>query len=335
MMAVRTALTGAAVLTALILGPARAAASPPQTAHTTGTAGSASATPASGAATPSALLPPDPPWLGVGIQDGLRGVHINEVIDGTPADDAGIQPGDEVLSVAGVRVMTVQALKTTLTGHQVAETVTVEVWRRGRVESLPVVLAGKLSDSEILYRRLVGRSAPDFALPGVDSIARLSPRSRVRSRFGSRFGNSRITGPISASSEDHSTVDGEIAGLGGDVMVIYFFETDCRDCNTLHRPLSRLADARRRDGCRVVAVSRQSDEALQHWTREFSPSFPVLRDSYGEMGRSFRIEQLPALVVIDRRGTVVYAGTGGEDNLEHAIFATERALVSERHGWAR
>lgn len=328
MQAVWIALSRVGVLIALLLGSTPVAASP------TPPAGPAGAAQTGSAPAPSASAPADPPWLGVGIRDGVRGVHITEVIDDTPAYDAGIMPGDEVLSVAGTRVITVQALKTAVTGRQIAETVTVEVWRAGRVESLSVLLASKLSDSEILYRRLVGRSAPDLALPVIEPVSSLTSRSRVSSKFGSRttatrVGRSRLGGQVSGLS------GAAIEGLRGDVLVVYFFETSCRDCNSLHRPLSRLADSRRRDGLRVVAVSRQSNETLRRWAEHLSPSFTILRDSYGEVARSYRVEQLPALVVIDRRGDIVYAGTGGDDNLEHAVFAAERALVSERHGWAR
>ncbi|MCG8420028.1 MAG: redoxin domain-containing protein [Proteobacteria bacterium] len=255
------------------------------------------------AASPASQLPEGPPWLGVVITDGLHGARVNEVIAETPADDAGLIPGDEITAVADTRVATFQALKLVLSQYRVSDRVTLKVWRDGRVFDIPAILGAKLTDSEILYQRLVGRPAPDFDLPAVEPVGRAGV--------------------------------GSLDSLRGKVAVMYFFDTHCRECADLYRPLSRLADQRRRDGMAVLALSRESRDVLDAWARRWLPSFAVLHDTYGEVARMYRIDQRPALVVVNRKGEVCYAGIGQAGNLKHAIFAAERALDSGRRSWAR
>ncbi|HEY8094380.1 MAG TPA: trypsin-like peptidase domain-containing protein, partial [Acidimicrobiales bacterium] len=59
-------------------------------------------------------------FLGVQLRDGAAtgGVVIDTVLDGTPAADAGLQPGDVITSVGGRRVESQDALSTSLHGLQ-------------------------------------------------------------------------------------------------------------------------------------------------------------------------------------------------------------------------
>lgn len=249
----------------------------------------------------SAWAAPDgSPWLGVAISDGIHGVRVDEVIPDTPADEAGVLPGDEISAVAGTPVSTFVELQAVVTSRKVAEKIEITIWRDGRMVRVPVLLGPKMNPGEILYRRLVDRPAPYFDVPVV---------------WGSE--------------------SGRFEHLRGRVVLIHFFATGCKDCEASHGALSRLVDERGRDGLAVLAVSREASDALRAWARNLMPSFTVLHDLYGEVLRGFRVEALPAIVVINRDGDVCYAGIGGKENLEHAIFAAERALRSSRSYWAR
>lgn len=240
---------------------------------------------------PASASPDGPPWLGVAISDGLRGVRVDEVIADTPADEAGVVPGDEIVSVADTRVSNFAELQRAVTRRRVGENIELALWRQSRIVRVPVLLGPRMSQGEILYRRLVNTPAPYFDAPVV---------------WGSD--------------------SGRFEHLRGRVVLIDFFATACRDCEGSYRMLSRLVDKRGRDGLAVLAVSREASQTLRAWARNLVPSFTVVHDIYGELFRMFRIESVPAVVVIDRKGDICYAGMGGKDNLEHAIFAAERAL---------
>lgn len=243
----------------------------------------------------SALAAPDTderPWLGVGIAGGASGVRIIEVIRDTPAEEAGIVVGDEIVAIAGARVTTPRELMTEIARYRIAEQVQVTVWRDGKTLRLSVILGPKLEPGEILYRRFVGRPAPPFDIDVV---------------YGSD--------------------SGALGQLGGQVVVLQYFAMSCQECIDQHTDLSRLSDKHASDGLVVLAVDRDPISDIADWARRHAPSFNVARDSLGSMARAFLLDTtLPALIVIDRAGVVRYAGTGGADNLRRAVESVETLI---------
>ncbi len=92
-------------------------------------------------------------WLGVGIQDlnkdlkeyyGIKdgeGVLITQVFKGDPADKAGIEPKDIVLSVNGEKVDGSRALSRMIAEKDVGEKVKLEILRNGKEKTVTVELA--------------------------------------------------------------------------------------------------------------------------------------------------------------------------------------------------
>ncbi len=99
-------------------------------------------------------------WLGVRIQsvteeiaaafEGFgepRGALVAAVLPDSPADDGGIQAGDIVLSFDGQPVDKMRALPRIVSDAEVDATVPVEVWRKGSIERLEVVV-GRLEEND-------------------------------------------------------------------------------------------------------------------------------------------------------------------------------------------
>ena len=99
-------------------------------------------------------------WLGVRIQnvtdeiaaafEGFgepRGALVAAVMPDSPADQGGIQAGDIVLSFDSKQVEKMRALPRIVSDAEVGATVPVEVWRKGRVEHLEVVV-GRLEEND-------------------------------------------------------------------------------------------------------------------------------------------------------------------------------------------
>jgi peroxiredoxin len=236
------------------------------------------------------------PWLGVGIRAGGAGVRVQEVIRDTPADEAGLLPGDEIYEVAGTVVRTPTELKAAVGTHRIGERVVVSVWRDGEQLSFTTTVGARMNDDEILYRRLVGERAPQLDLDVV---------------YGGGGDSFR--------------------GAGGRVVVLQFFSLGCLQCLAQHAELSRLADRFSRRDLVVVAVSRDRLRPLSDWAARSKPSFLVATDLSLGVFRDYRIESPEAsLVVIDRGGRIGYAGVGGEVNLERARTAAERAIRRQR-----
>jgi peroxiredoxin len=232
-----------------------------------------------------------PPWLGVGIEDGERGVRITEVIDGTPADRAGLAVGDEIVRLDGRPLGAADDLQTRLHGRQSGDGVWLDVARGTRRLRVRAVLAPRLEDAEVLERRLLDKPAPRFDLPLATGA-----------------------GP------------GDLARMSGKVVVIEFLATWCGACKTTYRALSDLDERRRGDGLVVLGIGDESEAALRALASVENLPFTVLRDVGGSARRTYRVTDLPTIVVIDRAGVVRYAGVGGGLPVDHAVFAAERAL---------
>ena len=113
-------------------------------------------------------------WLGVNIQsvtdeiaeslglDKPRGALIASVQDGGPAQVAGIQPGDVVLSFDGKDVTDMRRLPRIVAETPIDKTVKVKVWRK-RKELLLDVKVGELKDirpAGIASAEAAGRRRP-------------------------------------------------------------------------------------------------------------------------------------------------------------------------------
>ena len=87
------------------------------------------------------------PVIGAKVQTGQRdgsGAEIDEVIDGTPAEDAGLEKGDVVVALEGQKVTDGIALIVSIRSHQPGETLTFTVVRDGDEKDIDVTL-----DSEV------------------------------------------------------------------------------------------------------------------------------------------------------------------------------------------
>ena len=87
------------------------------------------------------------PVIGAKVQTGQRdgsGAEIDEVIEGTPAEDAGLEKGDVVVALDGQKVTDGIALIVSIRSHQPGETLTFTVVRDGDEKDIDVTL-----DSEV------------------------------------------------------------------------------------------------------------------------------------------------------------------------------------------
>lgn len=73
--------------------------------------------------------------------DVTKGIMIASVEDGTPADDAGLEPGDVVLSFAGVKVIDVPQFRRVVAGVAPGDEIEIEILREGRRTILRAELA--------------------------------------------------------------------------------------------------------------------------------------------------------------------------------------------------
>lgn len=100
-------------------------------------------------------------WLGVGIQDltgdlaasfGIgeqKGVLVNSVFEGSPAEKAGLLRGDIVFTFNGMPVTSVREFQRMVATYEVGKKANVDIMREGKKMSLVVVIADSPKESDI------------------------------------------------------------------------------------------------------------------------------------------------------------------------------------------
>lgn len=113
--------------------------------------------------------------------------------------------------------------------------------------------------------------------------------------------------------------------VGRTPVLIEFWATWCPNCKELE---PAMIAAQKKYGARVkfvgVAVSvNQSPELVKRYAAKHALPLDVLFDRTGAATDAYDVPATSYVVVIDRKGTVVYTGQGGTQDLDAAI---KRAL---------
>lgn len=131
--------------------------------------------------------------LGIGIQEltaelrealgminGRQGVLITAVVEGSTAEQAGLETGDVLISIDGAATRSIGELRSQIGIHEVGDKVVAGVWRQGQELKLTVQVGGSessVAESDALHPLLAGalfRDAPEDE--GVQ-VSALNPQS--------------------------------------------------------------------------------------------------------------------------------------------------------------
>ena len=70
------------------------------------------------------------------LRDAPDGVYVGQVQPGSPADTAGLQPGDIILSMNGTNLKTSEGMQSTMQSAKVGDALRLTVWRHGTQQNL-------------------------------------------------------------------------------------------------------------------------------------------------------------------------------------------------------
>lgn len=122
------------------------------------------------------------------------------------------------------------------------------------------------------------------------------------------------------------TLDGKPVDIGSWVgkvpMVIEFWASWCSSCKELEPTFAAME---RKYGSRLkfmgVAVSvSQSPERVKAYTTKYKYRHETFFDTDGKATEAYDVPGTSYVVVVNRKGTVVYTGIGGRQDLEPAIL---------------
>jgi len=201
--------------------------------------------------------------------------RLTQVVRGTPADRAGLQIGDEVVSVNHTPVSTAEELVTRLHGLPAGKKVTIAIRRGGKDLSLSVTPETMPDASAMLDQTLLDKPAPDITADKLD---------------GSEW-------KLSASH--------------GHVVVVEFWATWCGPCRATGEFLDEW-HARRPD-LEIVGVTSEDEALVRAFVADHPHAYTLARDRAEAAWNAYLVQAIPTIVVIDKAGVVRYTGVGFGD----------------------
>lgn len=116
-----------------------------------------------------------------------------------------------------------------------------------------------------------------------------------------------------ATLERRTVVVGELTDSAAR-QVLFVFNTTCPFCLATIPEWKRLTDSLGRlGGVQVLAISLHSPDSTRRYVGDHEIAYPVLTFPDGKLARLYRAVAVPQTVVLDWRGTVLYAKTGTLD----------------------
>jgi thiol-disulfide isomerase/thioredoxin len=240
-----------------------------------------------------------PAWLGVELAMRMPdepGVLVRAVVPGSPAERAGLQKDDVIVSVQGQAVGRPTELISAVAGRRPGERVAISYLRGGADRLAAATLEALPNEESLMKRRYVDALAPSF-------------------------NDLKIV---------QGNVPPDLAALRGRVVVLEFWATWCAPCKLTAPLLNEWSDQRTAEGLTVLGVTGDPVELAAHGARETKISYALFTDESGSTIRDYRAFALPTLFVIDRRGVVRDVMVGLSSERLRQIDRLVGVLLAER-----
>ncbi|GFO69441.1 thioredoxin [Geomonas limicola] len=116
----------------------------------------------------------------------------------------------------------------------------------------------------------------------------------------------------------------KLSGYRGDVVVLRFWSSGCKDCVAGMPALDRYAQKYRSRGMTVLAVNMgESREVVQKFVGTMNLRYPVLRDPELIAAKKYHVTSVPTTFFIDRKGAarLMVPGEVSQQVFEKAVDA--------------
>jgi thiol-disulfide isomerase/thioredoxin len=118
-----------------------------------------------------------------------------------------------------------------------------------------------------------------------------------------------------------------IVSMKGKPIILDFWATWCGPCRMLSPHVERVYEEFKDKGLQAMAISDQNREDVLKFESQTPHKIPVYIDQNEIATAAYRVEALPTVVIIDKKGNVVYHQTGfNEGQLDETEAAMKKAV---------
>ncbi len=229
------------------------------------------------------------PWIGISIARGSKGVLINGVIKGTPAEKAGFEVGDEILRVDGKPIISSDQLIDFVHAKGVGSALAIDLVRHGKELKKNLRLEVQPDMRDMMRKLYVGNPAPAFEVLALD-------------------GNRTI------KSES----------LKGRVVLLEFWATWCPSCRAALPLIHELA--KNRKDLVVLALTEEELPDVQEFVAKKDFAFTVVRDPKRKISLDYHVSSVPTFFLIDQEGIVRQVELGAGEYLQNLLLEIDQLL---------
>ncbi|HPY17305.1 MAG: Thiol-disulfide oxidoreductase ResA [Deltaproteobacteria bacterium ADurb.Bin207] len=235
-------------------------------------------------------------WLGVLMQESPDGrVLVDEVIRGSPAERAKIQRGDLIEQVEGVAVHSPKQMAQQVGRFGAGAVVRVQFLRKGTPLTVMPRLEPYPSNEQLLRLQWLGRPAP--ALQGL-------------------LATDGSPGPI-------------LDSFRGKVLVLDFWASFCIACRVSTVSMNGWHQRYAGQGLEIVGIAAEPPEVVEQASRRFAMRYQAYADPDMTTTASYRVQELPSVVIIDRKGIIRDVATGYAPERMHQLETLIQRLLRE------
>jgi thiol-disulfide isomerase/thioredoxin len=218
------------------------------------------------------------------------------VVPGSPAEQAGILPGDVIQRLDGDAVLAPEQVVQSIAGRGAGERISVSLKRADADRLFGVVLAPRPDEDGVQRMRYVGASAPPFAA-----------LKAVQGAIGPTLG-----------------------ALRGKVVVIEFWSPWCVACRMLVPQMNEWHARYAAQGAEVIGITTESVVQASATAQQLGIVHPILSDETGQTTRAYRAMAVPTVFAVDRTGVVRDVMVGYSEPRLAEFAAVLDRLVAER-----
>jgi peroxiredoxin len=238
-------------------------------------------------------------WLGVELEATVperTGVRIGRVVPKSPADRAGLLAGDVITNIDAKSVAVPDDVIALVSQSHAGARLGVALKRNDAARLIAVTL-GALPEREEIYRMsFLDQPAPAFE----DLLA--------------------ATGTFTPT----------LAAQKGQVLVVEFWAPWCVACRALIPHMNDWQARYAPRGLRVIGITASPVTEASEAAAQLGMTYPVAADESGKTTMAYQARAIPAVFVIDRRGTVRDVMVGYDAMRLPKLDALVERLIAER-----